>query len=897
MKIIKPDTCALLFRTLRFEGRDLLSIGAMAMFPLTPPAAGPAPLASEADLWTAGAAALGDGGLLDAGFPKPRGEWLAYGAAHAPGGAPAALVETVVQVGNSRKALYVYGDRSFGALGGISAAEPFQRMPVDPARAYGGPAFAPNPAGRGARPQAGDGARQPLPNVERPDALVAMPGDEREPAGYWALPATSPQRAALLGPFDDRWLAQQWPHLPAQTHTEYFCCAPADQRIDGFWRGDEAIAVDHMHPEQPLLRGRLPGLRARCFVSRRAGAELRFEEFAARPETVWVFPEIGQGIVLFRAVATLTDEDADDIAHIVTGFEPMGESPLPVGHYRDKLFAAPVPAVPAKPQAAPAVATPSAPSVQPFAMPAPAGAPPGELSQIDQVTSEIDALKQDLLKQHGLSQQEAEALAQQAMPPAATPPGGLQQELDAMLQSLESSTADLLKQHNLTQDDVQRYIASPQPAAAANPGAAQGANGFAALAAEVRQAHAQTREALAASGTSLEQLAASTSDPRTAAALREAASLDIDALLTNLEALGSLPAAAPAVPQALQTALAPAPAQAAPLTRDAALARLATGGSLAGLDLSGVDLAGADLQGVDFGGALLTGARLTGSRLAGANFRRALLTRADFAGADLRGATLASASARGANFSGTRLDEASLEAGDFASADFSAANLERARMAKAVFNGATMTGLVARGCIAPKAGFAECELTGADFSDASLEHAVFDHATLGGASFVNARCAGLRLFGVRAAGVRFERADLGGSRAGLDSDLSGARFDAAHLHRAVWIGVDISQSVFDGATLEHANFSGVQASGTRFTGVRAASIQLAKADLSGADLSRANLMHATLRRATVDRANFASSNLYGAQCYGANLGHAASFEGANVDRTLISIPGRAELDS
>lgn len=904
MKIHKPDTSALLYRTLRFENRDLLSIAVIAMFPFE--RSGVGALASESDLWKVTAQALGPDSILDVAFPKPRGEWLAYGTAYAPAGEPAPLLATTIELGAARKELYVFGDRYFNALGGISSPEPFERMPIEPARAYGGANVVANPAGRGgdAVPSPSGAMRQPLPNIESPAALIAEPRDVRTPSGYWAWPAAIPERTGLLGAFDQAWLSNQWPHLPNGTHTDYFCSAPPDQRIEGFWRGDESIAIRNMNLTKPMLRGHLPGLRARCFVNRRAGDATRFEECVARAETVWLFPEIEQGVVLYRAVAPIGDEDADDIAHIMVDWEPLSTEPLSVETYRDRLLETITPSAPVKTlepsDAIPAEVAPAQPPVAQAAAPvaAPPVAPvviPG-MEELEKLTAEIEMQTQSLMKQHGLTQKDIEALMPPEVPSPAQPVAAIEQDIASLMQSLERTTADLLKQHNLTPQDVEKMTASLD----AQQQAANAPMDLRALGEQMRAMHAQTQQMIAGSGKTIDELAAQVADPELAAALRESATFDIDAMVAGLESMAAvlpavpIPGLASAAPAAAPEPEGPAaPAVEARLTREDVLAFAASGRSMAGLDLSGLDLSDASLEGTDFNHALLAETRFTGSRLSRANLSGSMLSKADFSGADLRGASLAGASAGSAVFKSAQLDGASLEAGDFAAADFSEASLVASNCANAVFTGSKMAGLRAAGCAASRASFDGCTLSGADFSDAQLKDAVFDNAALDGATFSRANCEKLRLFATRAAGVRFDQANLTGSRSGLFADLSGATFTDARLDAATWLDVDIRKSVFDGSSLERANFSGAQAGGARFVRVQAKSMRLAKADLSDADLSHSNFMNATLRRARLDGALLQYSNLYGAQCYGSTIGK-ASLEGANIDRTLLMIPGRAE---
>ena len=81
--------------------------------------------------------------------------------------------------------------------------------------------------------------------------LVLRPGDEAPAAGFWSLPPDSPLRKRHLGTFNDAWLKTSWPHLPDDTQPAYFNVAPPDQRLGGFFRGDEKIVLHNMGGAQP----------------------------------------------------------------------------------------------------------------------------------------------------------------------------------------------------------------------------------------------------------------------------------------------------------------------------------------------------------------------------------------------------------------------------------------------------------------------------------------------------------------------------------------------------------------------------------------------------------------------------------------------------------------------
>lgn len=219
---------------------------------------------------------------------KPRADLLVVGSAHAPGGQPVTRLDVAVTVGNHRKSLVVHGDRHWLGDGeAASPPEPFLAMPLTWSRAYGSDDFLANPLGRGRyMPWNGDvTGRRPLPNVEFPDAPVTAPECEVGAAGFAPIGGTAPSRLARAGQRDRRWMNREAPVPPDDFDWSYHNAAPEDQQIDGFFRGDETIGFENMHPDHPRLETRLPGLRVQAIV-------LRDEAGAPEPvdlvlDTVW----------------------------------------------------------------------------------------------------------------------------------------------------------------------------------------------------------------------------------------------------------------------------------------------------------------------------------------------------------------------------------------------------------------------------------------------------------------------------------------------------------------------------------------------------------------------------------------------------------------------------------
>jgi hypothetical protein len=178
---------------------------------------------------------------------KHRCDVLLTGHARAPTGKQVARMRVGLRVGPMEKVFDVVGDRVWQAgLTGITASEPqpFAEMPVSYDRAFGGAdryskdesehdAYLPNPVGRGWHKHLKnawvDGT--PLPNVEAIGEGVSFPTDKRTPVGLGPLGRGWPQRARYAGTYDDAWLADVFPFLPADFDERYYHAAPEDQQV------------------------------------------------------------------------------------------------------------------------------------------------------------------------------------------------------------------------------------------------------------------------------------------------------------------------------------------------------------------------------------------------------------------------------------------------------------------------------------------------------------------------------------------------------------------------------------------------------------------------------------------------------------------------------------------
>lgn len=253
---------------------------------------------------------------------KPRAECLVVGSFHAPGGRPVPHSKAAFQIGAVGKQLAVFGDRAWGASG-PGAPTPMTTMPLAWERAVGGPGVYENPVGAGLRAvQTESGAVTPMPNLEDPAQLWMSPGARPKPIGLGPVPRTWRSRIRFAGTYDEVWQQTRYPWFPEDMDWRFFNAAPEDQQIDGWWRGDEEIALRHLHPAHPTVRCRLPGLRPRAFLAR--AGESTLDPVGLRLDTLVVDADAGLLYALWRGVTEVKKEDLSDVTHLYVAEQAPG---------------------------------------------------------------------------------------------------------------------------------------------------------------------------------------------------------------------------------------------------------------------------------------------------------------------------------------------------------------------------------------------------------------------------------------------------------------------------------------------------------------------------------------------------------------------------------------------
>ncbi|AUX22696.1 hypothetical protein SOCEGT47_032020 [Sorangium cellulosum] len=875
MRVIKPQRISILQRVFELRQQRYLALGLTAYVPLDAPEL-PLP---EISMWQEIPRQLGKDAALDEGLPKPRGEVLAFGKAFAPGGKPRPAFRARVQVGPVDKAVYVVGKRRW-ELGGPSEPEPLTELPLGWDKAFGGPGFAANPVGTGFAPAEENGKKiHLLPQIEHPKHLITSPGDRPPPAGFGPLDPTWPERQSKLGTYDAAWLENDFPGFARDLDPEYFMVAPPDQRLPGFFQGGEPIALEHLHPEQATLTGRVTELVARCFVTR-ASREDALEEVATRLETLVLLPNVRRMIAIFRGTLRVEEDDARDVKCLLAALERRG-APRPKEHY-DAVFAQRLDKkkghlVALRDRDLLPEPDPDAPALP------------------DEKIGDME----DLLRREGVLERRSRERSQRELDkarmsvrvlgldpdekgiprelPKEEPPPTLD-ELPEYMERVEAEAARIeaeakvkqeealaearknLAEHGVDLDEVierSRREAGGPPRFRADEHLAR---------------MRETAEAGRALGAPMDALEAQIEDPAFLAKLRKLEEAQLHGY--RLAAHHMAPAAIPddAAQRDLRARVSAARASGAPMT---------------GWDLTGADLRGLDLSGAVLREALLERADLRGCALAGADLTGAVLVRANLEGARLEGVCLEGANlgevvARDADLGGARLARAILQRGELAGARFARADLRGADLFEArlprgdladaladevLFYECDLEGARLDRASLRKATFFRCRMAGASLADAVLEGAALVEADAEGASFRGARANNLRL--VQA--CRLGKADFSGAELAL-ATLRGASMRGAGLTRVRADGCDLSESDLTGARLDRASLQGAR---------------LMRTDLGDAELPDANLMEAMLQGARVHGASFLRANLFRANLTGAEGDARTSFKDAHVVRTLF----------
>lgn len=869
MKTLKPMQLSVLHRCFEHRGEKLLGISVLAFLPLCEDPA----LLLEPELWPFLGEALGPDAAFEQGIPKAVSEYLVVGAAYPPGQEPVEAMAVGVRFGSSTKSLLVHGDRYWDDRL-PTAAKPFASLPLSWSNTYGGAGFDANPVGRG-HPEADatQRKRRALPNIEYPGEEVRSQNDVGRPAGFGPIDITWPQRAKLVGTYDQAWLKTLFPGLAADIDWRHFNVAPSDQWLNRPIAPDEAYELVHLHPTRHRIEGRLPGVVARAFVNRRLNDDgLNFEEVPLALRTVAFFPDRERVVLVYQGELRIADEHAADIVHLLVGADAQGQ-PRPAAAYREVLERRLDKEEGAFHALNDADLTPTGIRLATLG----GGMVPSDDPALERALrrAEDEVTKaRALVSSHGLDP-DKHAPSVPVRDTAVLPPLG---DFNHFIQTQLAEAQALGSKHWQWAREQDQSIASTMKLAGQDfalilKERTEGQSGPPAFSAQEQlDSLRELSQRMRAMGAPVAELDDYVGDAKFGARLGYAEEQIRGAYRLTAHHQPAAPQRGADDSARLKTQLA---------------ADHAAGLSLAGRELVGADLRGLDLRGADLSGAVLEGADLSGVDFTDCRLANAVLTRATLHGAkldrcDLSGANLGAALLRDASLAGALLHEAILAGADLARTSFVGAQLAGADFAGAqfhqtdfsqvaapdmVFIEVDFSGAIFRSAVMTKNVFVRCRFTDIDLSGADLSGSAFVEASAWRACFAGARLERCCFVAPTVLSeADFDRAQM--SSANLrDADLRGARFESAVLCAA-----DLSNARLAGAFLYQAD---------------ARQARFVTTDLSLAVLANANLMDAVLERAILRGADLRQANLFQADLARVKLDSDTRSDGSLKKRARI----------
>ncbi len=923
MKIVKPLQVGCLFRTYVRDGNRLAATG-IHYFSFS----NPDRFLPEPDMWQILSEELGEGSVWDMGIPKDRAEFLVSGRCFPPGRIPAERRLVRVRVGPRERRLAVFGDRTWQRRSGVwepTGPEPFDEMPLDWTRAFGGPGFPENPLGRGFSPGFPEEALS-LPNVEDPDHPVVDRDDRPEPAGLGPVDLTRPRRMARFGTYLPGEIGKTPPGLPSGIDWTVFNQTTPEQWLDGpFWSPGEAFSIEGMHPEIPVQEGRLPDLRLRGFAAFGKGTEERFVEIPMGIETVWLFPHRETGIAIHRGSLPVAFDDASDVRVLLLGAEGPEESRTP-DHYRAVLRR----------------------------RENREGDDPERLSDVPLLPTSL--AEDPEANRFNLRYQKEKALASFSRKEVGQPPVAdlLREKAEEMMRRFTANPSFAGEDRQIAEafslieqaissafvraDEMGRFFDGTASPSVADNLSSTGS----AIQEKIREMAGKILEKIPGSDLTNVGVTPETFEAQVREKLLKLSPPprmeppifpSFEEFLEKIPGNGNFPPGTD--PESLfpeesrsqwerarslfrkteGLKIDPAPMAhfmpipSPPSGPDPALRRKVVEGRRSGTDfrgwtLTGADLSSLDLSGADFTKADLSGANLSGSDLSGARMEKAVLAHADLSnsrldGAFLSGANLGFAILAGASATEIDGEKAIFQGADLTGADFSGAKIPGAELSNAIF-----VRLKAVGLRAPRVRFARVPLPSGpdgappeesgrpllrevDFSGADLSQTLFLNADFEGVNFSGADLSGAIFETCRGPETLFARARMTRAVFTGGPDFSRSDFRKADLSNGGFRGANLSGCVFTGAGMEETDFSKALLTGAKLRGVKAVKARFVKTDLNGADGTGSDFREALFLKADLRGASFVRSSAYRANFLDARTDGSTDWRDSATARALL----------
>lgn len=303
------------------SGRESLIIAVKGTFRIPDEPGAPLVLHSEQSPLVLSDEFHGEPGLsapryeIDFALRKARCDVLLNGSAYAPGGRPTERVTVGVRLGGWSKQFSVVGNRSWFWAAGPRATspEPFTTMPLTYDRAFGGAdlrhedpakhaAFMANPSGRGFHAHAVPEWLQdsPLPNTEELGETVTDPFGSYRPMAFGPIGRHWEPRYRFAGTYDQNWVDNVFPFLPADFDEQYFQSAPSDQQL-ALPLGQQTVSLLNLTPGG-ICEFVLPHFEAPIHIFPKKGGR---DDLTAVADTIIIEPDLQRVTMTWRATRPL----------------------------------------------------------------------------------------------------------------------------------------------------------------------------------------------------------------------------------------------------------------------------------------------------------------------------------------------------------------------------------------------------------------------------------------------------------------------------------------------------------------------------------------------------------------------------------------------------------------
>jgi hypothetical protein len=298
------------------DGREMLVVAVKGTFTI-PKAGKEACLAEEqiplimADTFTGEPGFSAPAYEVDYAPIKHRCDVMLNGSAYTPEGRPARMVQVGMKVGQLTKTFKVVGNRYWnaGILIEPTAPEEFNVLPISYDNAFGGldnfhqdknkhSAYMLNPVGKGYHRQLDsdlvDGT--PLPNNEEINRPIQRPDGDYQPMAFGPVGRGWTPRLQQAGTYDQDWIDNTFPFLPADFNEAYYQAAPLDQQMP-YPKGGEEVVLVNLSPEGRIAF-RLPTVEIPVVFFRKKGER---HETHAVIDTIVIEPDKGIFTITWRA--------------------------------------------------------------------------------------------------------------------------------------------------------------------------------------------------------------------------------------------------------------------------------------------------------------------------------------------------------------------------------------------------------------------------------------------------------------------------------------------------------------------------------------------------------------------------------------------------------------------